>query len=67
MNTAGVTEQTTEAFDWKLIGFIYRGRINWNFSQIIIGMGVHDKHFGLKLLSIIASSFLDRMGLLPDT
>ena len=22
-----VTEQTTEAFDWKLIGFLYRGRI----------------------------------------
>ena len=30
MNMAAVTEQTTEAFDWKLIGFIERGRIHWN-------------------------------------
>ena len=30
---AAVIEQTTEAFDWKLIGFIKRGRINWNFSH----------------------------------
>ena len=29
-----VTEQTTEALDWKLIGFIWRGRIHWNFSHI---------------------------------
>ena len=36
INTAVVTEQTTEAFDWKLIGFIYRGRIHWNFSHSIL-------------------------------
>ena len=30
-----VTEQTTEAFDWNLIGFIKRGRIHWNFSHSI--------------------------------
>ena len=33
INMAAVTEQTTEAFDWKLIGFIWRGRIHWNFSH----------------------------------
>ena len=31
INMAAVTEQTTEAFDWQLIGFIQRGRIHWNF------------------------------------
>ena len=35
VNTAAVTEQTTEAFDWKLIGFIQRDRIHWNFSHSI--------------------------------
>ena len=35
INTAVVTEQTTEAFDWKLIGFIQRGRIHRNFSHSI--------------------------------
>ena len=35
INRAVVTEQTTEAFDWKLIGFIYRGRIKWNISHSI--------------------------------
>ena len=30
-----MTEQTTEAFDWKLIGFTERGRIHWNFSHSI--------------------------------
>ena len=35
LNTAVVTEQTTEAFDLKLIGFIQRGRIHWNFSHSI--------------------------------
>ena len=30
---AVVTEQTTETFDWKLIGFTYRGRIHWNCSH----------------------------------
>ena len=27
--------QTTEAFDWKLIGFTWRGRIHWNFAHSI--------------------------------
>ena len=35
LNTAAVTEQTTEAVDWKLTGFIQRGRIHWNFSHSI--------------------------------
>ena len=30
-----VTEQTIKAFDWKLIGFIKRVRIHWNFSHNI--------------------------------
>ena len=30
-----VTEQTTEAFDWKLISFIKRDRIHWNFAHSI--------------------------------
>ena len=33
INMAAVTEQTTEAFDWKLIGLIERGRIHWNFPH----------------------------------
>ena len=30
---AAVTEQTTEPFDLKIIGFIQRGRIHPNFSH----------------------------------
>ena len=35
INMAVVIEQITEAFDWKLIGFIKRGRIHWNFYHNI--------------------------------
>ena len=35
INTTVLTEQTIENFDWKLIGFIMRGRIHWNFSHSI--------------------------------
>ena len=46
--TAEVTEQTTEAVDWKLISFTLRGRIHWSFSHGI--SMIHDdvikwKHF----------------------
>ena len=47
INTAAVTEQTTEAFDWRLIGFIYRGRIHWNFSHSI-SMYVFEYQFGFR-------------------
>ena len=33
---AAVTEQTTEAFDWKLIGFIERGTIGKTPVRIIL-------------------------------
>ena len=31
-----MTQQTTEAFDWKLMGFIYRGRIHFSHSKSMV-------------------------------
>ena len=58
ISTAAVTEQTTEAFDWKLIGFIQRGRIHWNFSHSISMVWTNVNNTSVQYLKCCADHFV---------
>ena len=56
---AAVTEQPTEAFDWKLIGFLQRGRIHWNFShsKSVVWQKIEPKYVYIRS-EILSSTYL---------
>ena len=60
INRFVVLEQTTKAFDWKVIGFISRGKIHWNFSLSIpmVWAMISSVHYNVDICTHTFSEYI---------